>query len=492
MLEKRAGEVDRFGRVEQTGVEYLPDEQRGSRPLNLFTVFFAGNLAFGVIVFGWLPVTYGLGFVDAVTSSVVGIAVGVLLVAPLGLIAPRTGTSTSVSSGAHFGVTGRLIGSGLTLMFALAYAAVAVWISGDALVAVGHRLFGLPSGDAARAVGYGLITVEIVVVALFGHGTVVAMQRFVLPMVGALLLLGIPAFAPRFQPAPAGTGQYLLGSYWPTWIFAAVIAFGGPLSYAVGMGDYCRRVSRRHGDRRVLLACAGGLFLGLGLTSVFGSFTATAFGGRSGSYVANLVAAAPGWYVLPILLIALVGGLGQGVMNVYSSGLDLTAFIPKLRRVHTTLITSAASVALVYLGAVVTQAVDSITAMTVVLNAFTGPWVVIVLIGFLRTRTAGYHPADLQVFNERRRGGRYWFTGGWNLRAVLPFALGSFFGVLSVDSALYHGPLAGLGGGVDISVLGSMLIAALGYLVALRHWPERLGQPIAPITPAVAGQGERG
>ena len=60
------------------------------------------------------------------------------------------------------------------------------------------------------------------------------------------------------------------------------------------------------------------------------------------SYVADLVAAAPGWYVLPILVIGLAGGVGQGVLNLYASGLDLEALIPRLRRVHTTLITSVA------------------------------------------------------------------------------------------------------------------------------------------------------
>ncbi|WP_028937708.1 purine-cytosine permease family protein [Pseudonocardia spinosispora] len=480
MLERPHSTPDRFGTVEQAGVEFIPDGERESGPRNLFTVFFSANLAFGVILFGWLPVTYGLSFVDAVSSSLVGITIGVLLVAPLGLIGPRTGTSTPVSSGAHFGVTGRLVGSSLSLMFALAYAAVAVWISGDALVAVGHRLLGLSSGEGVRAVAYGLIVIEIVVVALYGHGTVVAMQRFVLPVVGAILLLGVFAFASGFRAVPEGTGHYLLGGFWSTWVFAVVMGIGGPLSYAVAMGDYCRRVSRRHGDRRTLLACGGGLFLGLSSTSVFGSFTATAFGGLTGSYVENLVTVAPTWYVLPILVIALAGGLGQGVMNVYSSGLDLTAFIPRLRRVHTTLITSVAALALVYLGAVATAAVDSITAMTVVLNAFTGPWVVIVLIGFLRTRHHGYDPADLQVFNERRRGGRYWFTGGWNLRAIVPFFLGSGFGLLAVDSTLYRGPLAGLAGGIDLSVSGSLIIAAVGYLVAIRLWPEHtvIGQGV--------------
>ena len=54
--------VDRAGRVEEAGVAYIPEAERDSRPANLATVFFGGNLAFSVIVFGWLPVTFGLGW----------------------------------------------------------------------------------------------------------------------------------------------------------------------------------------------------------------------------------------------------------------------------------------------------------------------------------------------------------------------------------------------------------------------------------------------
>ncbi|MDJ0429031.1 purine/cytosine permease, partial [Rhodococcus fascians] len=84
-----------------------------------------------------------------------------------------------------------MIGSGLTLLFALAYAAIAVWTSGDALIAAAHRLLGTPVDNGMLALGYGIIAAEIVAVALFGHGTVVALQKFVLPVVAALLLLGV-------------------------------------------------------------------------------------------------------------------------------------------------------------------------------------------------------------------------------------------------------------------------------------------------------------
>src|SRR4051794_9748951 len=107
--------ADRLGQIETKGVEYIPEAERASRPANLAAVFLGGNLAFSVIVFGWLPITFGLSFGAAVGASLIGLAVGTLVAAPLAILGTRTGTNNPVSSGAHFGVRGRLIGSGLTL-----------------------------------------------------------------------------------------------------------------------------------------------------------------------------------------------------------------------------------------------------------------------------------------------------------------------------------------------------------------------------------------
>jgi purine-cytosine permease-like protein len=462
--------ADRAGRVEEAGVAYIPEAERDSRPANLATVFFGGNLAFSVIVFGWLPVTFGLGWWATVTASALGLALGTLITAPLALLGPRTGTNNTVSSGAHFGVTGRLVGSALTLAFALAYAAIAVWTSGDALVAGAHRLFGTPAGDGALAVGYALIAAEIALVALYGHATVVALQRIVVPVVGVLLALGVLAFASDFHAS--GSGAYVLSGFWPTWALAVTVAAAGPLSYAPSLGDYTRRISRSHGDRRVLAAAGIGVFGGLLATTLFGAFTALCLTNLGDSYVGDLVAAAPAWYVLPILLIGLAGGVGQGVLNLYASGLDLAAIVPNARRVHATLLTSVLAIALVFLGTFALNAVDSITAMTLVLNGVAAPWVVVNLLGFLVARRKRYDPHDLQAFNEGRRGGRYWFTRGWNLRAVGAWAAGSAFGLLAVTTDLYTGPLANLAGGVDLSLAGSALVAAAVYLIALAVWPE--------------------
>jgi L-serine dehydratase len=54
----------------------------------------------------------------------------------------------------------------------------------------------------------------------------------------------------------------------------------------------------------------------------------------------------------------------------------------------------------------------------------------------------GGDPGDLRAFAQGRRGGRYWFTGGWNVPAVVAWTVGAVFGLLTVNTELYVGPLA--------------------------------------------------
>ena len=103
--------VDQIGRIEKHGIDYIPIAERHSRPANLVWILVGGSITFSVIVIGWLPITFGLSFAASVTAMVVGCAAGAALLAPMSLFAPRTGTNNPVSSGAHFGVVGRILGS---------------------------------------------------------------------------------------------------------------------------------------------------------------------------------------------------------------------------------------------------------------------------------------------------------------------------------------------------------------------------------------------
>src|SRR5262249_54663330 len=189
------------------------------------------------------------------------------------------------------------------------------------------------------------------------------------------MILGVFAFAGGFDPGAPG-GEYALGGFWQTWALSAVLFAAAPISYGPTIGDYTPRISSiRVSDKQICGALGVGMFLGVLLPSLSGAFPAMTFATPPASYIDDLVAASPAWYVLPIVVISLFGGMSQGVLCVYASGLDLEGLAPRLKRTQTTIITAAVAIALLYIGGFVFDAVDSVPAMTVALDAVLTPWV---------------------------------------------------------------------------------------------------------------------
>ena len=102
--------------IETHGVEQIPDSERSAGPGDLFRLIFGGANTFATAVLGSFPVLFGLSFEAGLWAIVLGVIIGSLILAPMGLFGPINGTSNAVSSGAHFGVHGRIVGSFLSLL----------------------------------------------------------------------------------------------------------------------------------------------------------------------------------------------------------------------------------------------------------------------------------------------------------------------------------------------------------------------------------------
>ncbi|MEU6472209.1 cytosine permease [Streptomyces massasporeus] len=458
--------------IEQRGVDTIPEEERTSGPRDLVSILLGSNLCLGVIVFGWLPPSFGLDWWSSVSAVLAGTVVGVLFTAPLALVSLRTGTNLSTSSGAQFGVRGRLVGSVVGLLLALGYTALTVWIGGDVMVSVLGRLAGLPQGGVSYGIVYGLLAAATVAGAVYGYRVLLAMSRMLAFGMTALLALGVIAYAPGFTTAALPeAGGYLLGGYWPTWLLAAVAAgLSGPVAFITLLGDYTRYISpARHSSRRVLHATWLGLLLGLLVPQLFGTFTAYAAGAAL-DYAGPLVDAAPSWYLVPLLLAASAGSVGNAGLMLYSMGLDLDAILPRASRARATYVVAAVATVCVFAGHYYSTAQDAMTSFVLLLTAIGTPWAVITLIGF--ARCGGVYDADaLQVFNRRARGGVYWYRSGWNVPAALSWAAGATVGVLAVSLPSYEGPLLALTGGVDCSFLLSGLVGGVAYALTTPGFP---------------------
>ncbi|WP_037658756.1 cytosine permease, partial [Streptomyces aurantiacus] len=450
--------------IEQRGVDTIPEEERTSGPRDVVSILLGSNLCLGVIVFGWLPVSFGLNWWESVTSVVAGTLIGTALTAPLALVSLRTATNLSTSSGAQFGVRGRLVGSVVGLLLSLGYTALTIWIGGDVMVGTLHRLVGLPADGFSYGLVYAALAAATVAGAVYGYRVLLRLSRILAVGMTALLALGVVAYAPGFTTAALpDAGGYALGSFWPTWLLALVAAgLSGPIAFITLLGDYTRYVSPvRHSPRRVLRATCVGLTAGLLVPQLFGTFTAYAAGAAL-DYAEPLVAAAPGWYLLPLLLAASAGSVGNAGLMLYSMGLDLDAIVPRASRARATYAVAVVATACVFVGHFAWEAQDAMTSFVLLLTAIGTPWAVITLMGFVRCR--GVYDADaLQVFNRRSRGGRYWYRGGWNPWATASWTLGATVGLLAVSLPSYEGPLLSLTGGVDCSFLLSGVVGGVAY-----------------------------
>jgi purine-cytosine permease-like protein len=458
--------------VERHGINTIPDADRTSRPSDLFRIQFGSTITFATVIIGTTPIMMGLSLGQAVLAVVIGVAVGAVLLSPLGLFGPRTGTNNAVSSGAHLGVRGRIVGSFLSLLTAIAFYTISVWVSGDALVGAAARLLGMPDSPVTRTVVYALLGALVIVVVAYGYQFMLLVNRIVVVANTLLILLAVVAYGQRlnldYAPPP---GSYALGSFWPTFLLSVLIALGNPISFGAFLGDWSRYIPASTRPARLIVATIGAQLTTL-VPFLFGVVTATLTIGSGGDYIFSLIQVSPLWYVPLLMVVAFLGGLSTGVTSLYGTGLDFSSVFPRLSRVAATLVIGALAFVFAVLGRLAFDLVGSVNAFIGAIVICTTPWMAILAIGYF-VRRGYYRPTDLQVFNEGRVGGRYWFTNGVNWRSMTAWIVAAIVGLLFANyPPLITGPLRDVAGGIDISLPVSIVVAAVIYVVSLYVSPE--------------------
>jgi len=455
--------------VEGFGIDTIPDADRTSTPRDLFRIQFGGANTFATVLLGTFPIAFGLSFWEGVAATVLGVLVGTLFLMPMGLFGPRTGTNNAVSSGAHLGVTGRIAGSFLSLLTAIAFYSISVWVGGDALVGAFVRLFGAEDSQGLRIGLYALLGIIVIIVVVYGYQFMLLVNRVAVWANTVLMLLAIVAFAGVFDPAYAGSGEYLLGDFWPTFILSALIAMSNPISFGAFLGDWSRYIPNGTSNGKLMLATLGGQTMTL-IPFLFGVATMTLVSG--GDYVVGLIGVAPEWYAYLIIIVAFVGGLSTGTTSLYGTGLDFSSVFPRLTRVTATIAIGTVAFAFIVAGRLFTDLLGAVNGFVGAIVVTTTPWMVIMAIGFWNRR-GWYSPEDLQVFNRGKKGGRYWFSNGINWRAMTAWVVSA---VLGLQFAYYPpvivGQWSGVAGGVDLSLVVAIVSAAVLYIGSLIAFPE--------------------
>ncbi|MCP9272412.1 purine-cytosine permease family protein [Mycolicibacterium arenosum] len=486
--------------IEVHGVEQIPDAERTASPLDLFRLVFGGANTIATVVLGSFPIIFGLSFRDALLATLLGLIVGAAILAPMSLFGPRNGTNNAVSSSAHLGVHGRVVGSFLSLLTAIAFFSISVWSSGDVLVGGANRAIGLPQSDVAVGVAYGIFALLVLVVCIYGFRFMLLVNKIAVIAATLLFVLGVFAFSGTFDPGYAGI--YGPGAdaetnalYWPSFVGAVLIVMSNPVSFGAFLGDWARYIPRDTPAWKSMSAAFAAQLATL-VPFLFGLVTAAVVATNApdfiaeGNYVGGLLEVSPTWYFVPVCLIALIGGMSTGTTALYGTGLDFSSVFPRFSRVQATVFIGVIAIAFIFVGRFAFNVVQSISTFAVLIVTCTAPWMVVMMIGWA-VRRGWYDSDSLQVFNRRQRGGRYWFNHGWNWRGLGAWLVSAALSICFVNVPdQFVGPLGDLANGIDLSIPVGLGVAAVLYPVLLFLFPEPAdafgpdGPRFAPAGPA--------
>jgi purine-cytosine permease-like protein len=480
-----AGEgKDSFGRIETRGIDMIPEVERRFKPSSLFSVFFGPQFGYGNMLFGALPIAFGLGWWAAFASIAVGTALGSLVFLGISPLSPRTGTNTQVSSGIAFGVRGRLLGSAITWFIAIGFFVILMYTSGQAIIETFHRWWGTPTGTGALSVAMIAVVIVTVLAAVLGHGTLERGIRGINVAAIIVVVILFAVFASKFHVTHGS--NYLLGSFWPTWFLATTTTASLPISWGPFVGDYGRYVPSNTPSRVVSAYAVGGIFLGCFIALTAAAFVATSFVSQAGNFVVGITQTSPAWLLLPLLLVAgLASNIASASMSLYNAALDISSWplFLRFKRWHIAAAFGVVLFGLTYAFVVASNFLTNLEAFVTIMIVTATPWMVIVGIEFFLGRR-DLAPLDLHAFAIPGARGKYWYSAGVNVRAVIAWACAVALGLLFSTTSLFTGPLESSVNGVDISWLVAAIVGGAVYL-ALRAVPSSAGVS-APLSMAVA------
>ncbi len=462
-------------KVEQHGIDLIPETERHMTPSGLFWLWAGGIWNVEFLVYGALIMTFGLSFGQAVLAILVG-NVFYFFLGLLSLQGPATGTTALMVSRAPFGSNGNRL-----VAFFNWVTQVGFEVEGLALIVlVTVQMFNHEGVHSSTGLKAGIIVVAVAVqfvVPFLGHATITKVLRWL--SVVFIVLFAVMAVLVVPHVDLSRVHQHASWADWTTALVLLVSA--GGLGWTENGNDYSRYLPASTPRSRTFWAATlGGAVPSialelLGAAAFVVSPTLEKLQGPQTSQVLNaLPTSFASWFFWPFLILAIPQLFAINTLDLYSSGVTLQALGAPVKRwgavVIDTVVAGVVTAVVIFSG----NFVADLSGFLDYIVVWLAPWFGIVLVDYL-LRRGRYHARSLVA----RRGGLYWRNGGINWRAMVALVVGGAAALMWTDALYYNpsylGPIAHRTNGADFSWLIGIVVGGAVYaLLAARSVREEV------------------
>lgn len=312
--------------VEMQGIDIIADADRKGRPRDLFWPWFAANVSVLGISYGSWVLGFGISFTQATWASVIGIVVSFLLCGFVSLAGKRGSAPTMVLSRAALGVRGNRVATVLSWVLTVGWETVLVSLATLATATVFDTL-GWGGGDTTKIIALVVVALLIIGGGVIGFDLIMRMQTAITIITGVLTIGYVALVYPHINWAtvsaiPDGPTQALVGA-----LVFMMTGFG--LGWVNMAADYSRYLPRHSSSAGVVAWTTFGASAVSVMLVIFGLLLAGSDADLSAAISSDPIGALttllPTWYLVPFAIVAVAGLIGGAVLDIYSSGLALTA-----------------------------------------------------------------------------------------------------------------------------------------------------------------------
>ena len=312
--------------VETNGINVISEAERKGTPRQLFWPWFGANvsvlgLAYGSFLFG-----FGISFWQAVVAGVVWIVVSFLLCGLIAIAGKRGSAPTLVLSRAAFGVNGNRVPAVLSWVLTVGWETVLVSLATLATSTVFTQL-GWSGGTATKVVALLVVAALVVIGGVLGFDLIMRMQTVITVVTGVLTVVYLVLVAGEIEwsavsSLPAGSTAVFIGAL----IF---VMTGYGFGWVNAAADYSRYLPRDASTRGVVGWTTFGGALAPVVLLIAGLLLAGSDPELSAAIGADPIGALgsilPTWFLVPFILVVVLGLIGGALLDIYSSGLSLLA-----------------------------------------------------------------------------------------------------------------------------------------------------------------------